>query len=279
MSENHVLRVECADAKGLVHKITGVLYRQGLNIIENGEFVDSEIGRFFMRTEVAGKADAKKITAELQKHLPPEAIVGMVRDRKKDIVLFATTEPHCLGDLLIRHAYGELPANVLAVVSNHDSLKSLAGRFKVPYFYAPADGKAREAHEAALLKILSRLKPEYIVLAKYMRILSDKFVGRFKGRILNIHHSFLPAFAGASPYQQAAERGVKIIGATAHFVTPALDDGPIIAQGVVPVDHSHSASDIAQAGHDVEKIVLTKALKLALEGRIFVSGNKTIIFD
>ncbi|OGW81519.1 MAG: formyltetrahydrofolate deformylase [Omnitrophica bacterium RIFCSPHIGHO2_02_FULL_51_18] len=279
MSENHVLRVECADAKGLIHKITGVLYRQGLNIIENGEFVDSEIGRFFMRTEVAGKADAKKITAELQKHLPPEAIVGMVRDRKKDIVLFATTEPHCLGDLLIRHAYGELPANVLAVVSNHDSLKSLAGRFKVPYFYAPADGKAREAHEAALLKILSRLKPEYIVLAKYMRILSDKFVGRFKGRILNIHHSFLPAFAGASPYQQAAERGVKIIGATAHFVTPALDDGPIIAQGVVPVDHSHSASDIAQAGHDVEKIVLTKALKLALEGRIFVSGNKTIIFD
>jgi len=279
LSENHVLRVECADAKGLVHKITGVLYRQGLNIIENGEFVDSEIGRFFMRTEVAGKADAKKITAELQKHLPPEAIVGMVRDRKKDIVLFATTEPHCLGDLLIRHAYGELPANVLAVVSNHDSLKSLAGRFKVPYFYAPADGKAREAHEAALLKILSRLKPEYIVLAKYMRILSDKFVGRFKGRILNIHHSFLPAFAGASPYQQAAERGVKIIGATAHFVTPALDDGPIIAQGVVPVDHSHSASDIAQAGHDVEKIVLTKALKLALEGRIFVSGNKTIIFD
>lgn len=273
------MRIECADAKGLVHKITGVLVRHGLNIVENGEFVDPQIRRFFMRTEVSGAAASDKIVKELQKELPKDAVVEMTQDRKKDIVIFATKEPHCLGDLLIRHAYGELPANVLAVVSNHDSLKPLATQFKIPYFHVPVEGKTRDSQEKELLKVLTPFKPEYLVLAKYMRIFSDEFVTRFKNRMINIHHSFLPAFVGAHPYQQAAERGVKIIGATAHFVTPALDDGPIIAQGIVPVDHSHSVSDMAQAGHDVEKTVLAKALKLALEDRIFVSGNKTIIFD
>lgn len=279
MTENHVLRIECADRKGLVHKITGVLYRRGLNIVENGEFVDPGSGRFFMRTEVSGRADAPGIARELRRFLPQEAAVEIAKDRKKNIVLLVTKEPHCLGDLLMRHAYGELPANILAVVSNHKTLNSLVSRFKIPYVHVPAEDRGRESHEAAVLKVLARLKPEYLVLAKYMRILSETFVSRFKNRVLNIHHSFLPAFAGANPYQQAAERGVKIIGATAHFVSAELDNGPIIAQGVVPVDHSHSAMDMAQAGRDVEKIVLAKALRLALEGRIFVSGNKTIIFD
>ncbi len=279
MSENHVLRIECADAKGLVHKITGVLVRHGLNIVENGEFVDAETGRFFMRTEVSGAAVAKKILKDLARVLPHAASIELSEDKKKNIVLFATKEPHCLGDLLIRHAYGELNAKILAVVSNHKTLAPLVKQFKLPFFSVSAERKKRDAQEAIVLRIVQRLKPEYIVLAKYMQILSEFFTGRFKNRIINIHHSFLPAFAGAHPYQQAAERGVKIIGATAHFVTPELDNGPIIAQGTVPVNHSHSAEDMAQAGRDVEKIVLARALKLALEDRIFVSGNKTIVFD
>ncbi len=277
--ENHILRIECADEKGLVHKITGVLYRKGLNIVENGEFVDPETKRFFMRTEVSGKADAGTLLKELRKCLPKDSVVQITQDRKKNIVIFATKEPHCVGDLLMRHAYGELHANVLAVISNHGALKSVAGQFKIPYYQVSSENKARQAHEAVILKLTARYKPEYIVLAKYMRVLSEEFVARYKNRIVNIHHSFLPAFAGANPYQQAAERGVKIIGATAHFVSKELDQGPIIAQGVVPVDHSHSAGDMAQAGRDVEKIVLAKALKLAFEDRIFVCGNKTILFD
>lgn len=279
LTENHILRIECADQKGLVHRVTGILYRQGLNIVENGEFVDPEARHFFMRTEVSGRADAGLVMRQLRACLPKGAEVGMMRDRKKDIVLFVTQEPHCLGDLLIRHAYGELQANIRAVVSNKNTLRSLASRFKIPYLYVPVDSRARQLQEKALLRVLARIKPEYIVLAKYMRVLTEGFVNRFQNRIINIHHSFLPAFAGANPYAQAARRGVKIIGATAHFVTPLLDNGPIIAQGVVPVDHSHTAADMAQAGRDVEKIVLARALRLALEGRIFVSGNKTIIFD
>ena len=279
MTDTHILRIECADQKGLVHKITGVLYKKGLNIVQNGEFVDHETGRFFMRTEFSGRPDPKKIVRELGRLLPPRAVVELDRHRKKNIVIFATQEPHCLGDLLLRHAYGELNAHVLAVISNHPALGGLARRFGIRFHDVPHRNLTRERHEKTLLKALARYRPEYLVLAKYMRILSDEFVTKFPNRIINIHHSFLPAFAGAEPYRQAADRGVKIIGATAHFVTEELDQGPIIAQGVVPVDHSHSVSDMSQAGRDVEKIVLARALRLAFEDRIFVSGNKTILFD
>ena len=279
MADTHILRIGCADQKGLVHKVTGVLFRKGLNIENNDEFVDHENKRFFMRTEFSGKADSKRLMREVQSLLPKGATVALSKDRKKNIILFATKEPHCLGDLLLRHAYGELHANILAVISNHHELKHLAAQFHIPYFCVPHEGRSKEEHEAALRKTLGRYHPEYIVLAKYMRIFSEEFVARYENRILNIHHSFLPAFSGAHPYQQAAERGVKIIGATAHYVTAELDRGPIIAQGVVPVDHSHSVIDMAQAGRDVEKIVLARALKLVFEDRIFVSDNKTIIFD
>lgn len=278
-ADTHVLRITCSDEKGLVHKVTGVLYKRGLNIESNDEFVDREKKLFFMRTEFSGQANLKAITAQLKKLLPSGAEVRLEKDRKKNIVIFATKEPHCLGDLLIRHAFGDLHANILAVISNHNVLKGLAQSFKVPYHYISHEGKTRFEHEAAILKALSRYRPEYIVLAKYMQILSGDFVSKYENRIVNIHHSFLPAFTGAQPYKQAAERGVKIIGATAHIVTTDLDQGPILSQGVVPVDHSHSVTDMAQAGRDVEKIVLAKALSLVFEDRIFVSGNKTILFD
>lgn len=279
MAETHILRIHCADQKGLVHKITGVLYKKGFNIVHNGEFVDREGERFFMRTEFTGKTPPKTIVPRLRAELPPDAVVGLSRYRKKRVLIFASKEHHCLGDLIVRQAYGELNARVLAVVSNHDVLRGLCGRFKIPYHYVPHEGKTRQEHERAALKIVNRYRPEYIVLAKYMRVLSEDFVSRFENRIINIHHSFLPAFVGANPYQQAADRGVKIVGATAHYVNADLDKGPIIAQDVMPVDHSHSVTEMAQAGRDVEKIVLAKALKLAFEDRIFVSGNKTVIFD
>ena len=276
---NHILRIACSDEKGLVYKITAVLYQKGLNIVQNGEFVDHETGCFFMRTEFSGDADSKDILKKLKPRLPKDAAIALAKRRKKDIVIFATKEHHCLGDLLIRHAYGELHANIRAVISNYDDLNRLTSSFKVPFHHVSHENRSREAHETALLRVVGRYRPEYLVLAKYMRIFSENFTRRFENHIINIHHSFLPAFVGANPYQQAADRGVKIIGATAHFVTEELDKGPIIAQGVIPVDHSHSVKDMAQAGRDVEKIVLARALKLAFEDRIFVSGHKTILFD
>ena len=279
MKTHHILKVACADQKGLVYKITGVLYKNALNIIQNGEFVDSEKKLFFMRTEIAGNVEPGRLLKELKNRLPKDAVFHLDERRKKDIVIFATQEPHCLGDLLIRHAYGELCANIQAVVSNHGGLKSLAEKFEIPFHEISYLRKNQSAGEKEIAGILKKYNPEYLVLAKFMRVLSKEFVAGFRNRIINIHHSFLPAFAGSNPYRQACDRGVKIIGATAHFVTDELDKGPIIAQAVVPVDHSHSVSDMAQAGRDVEKIVLAKALKLAFEDRIFVSGNKTILFD
>ncbi len=274
-----VLRIECGDQKGIIHKVTGVLFRKGLNIVQNDEFVDSETCRFFMRTEYSGRSPDSALLRSLKAVLPRDARVDLVPRRRKAVAVLATREHHCLGELLIRNAYGELGADIRAIVSNHLFLKDLAARFKIPYHHVPHERMTREKHEAKLLAILRRLRPDYVVLAKYMRILSPAFTSRYENRIINIHHSFLPAFEGAHPYEQAYERGVKIIGATAHFVNEDLDKGPIIAQGVVPVDHSHDAADMAQAGRDVEKLVLAKALALAFEDRIFVSGNRTVIFD
>lgn len=275
----HIVRIQCPDRTGIIHAVTGALARRGCNIVQNDEFVDAERGAFFMRTEFIGGRNVQTLSQELRRKLPKDASVELIRPRRKRVVILASREPYCLGDLLLRHSSGELEADILAVISNHRGLSHLARRFGVPYICVPSEGVERGEHERALRSALSRLRPEYLVLAKYMRILSAEMVGRYAGRIINIHHSFLPAFVGAQPYRQAAERGVKIIGATAHFVTEELDQGPIISQDVVPVDHSHGARDMAQAGRDVEKIVLARALKLAFEDRIFVSGNRTVIFD
>ena len=279
MNSMYILKVECSDDKGLIHRITGVLYHYDLNIVQNGEFVDSEKKKFFMRTQFSGNADSKKILNDLRKILPKDAILNLDKDRKKSLVIFVTKETHCLGDLLVRHEYGELNADIRAVIGNHDDLADLAKKFKIPFHHVSYKKGSQKKSEAKVVSILERYRPEYLVLAKFMRILSNSFVSQYKNRIINIHHSFLPAFAGKSPYKQASDRGVKIIGATAHFVTSHLDEGPIIAQDITSVDHSHSVADMAQAGRDVEKVVLAKALGLALEDRIFVSGNKTILFD
>jgi len=278
-SDKHILLIDCPDETGLVYKITGVLYRHSYNIVTNNEFVDREAKHFFMRTEFSGEQNPAVVLDELRALLPASANLRLANTSKRRIVVLATKEYHCLGDLLIRHAYGELNAEIQAVISNHDVLASLAHKFDVPFHYVSHANLERPAHEAALAQLIEQYQPEYIVLAKYMRILSPAFVARYPNKIINIHHSFLPAFIGASPYRQAFERGVKLIGATAHFVTDDLDKGPIIAQDVIRIDHTYSANDLAQIGHDVEKITLAKALKLVFEERIFLSGNRAIIFE
>jgi formyltetrahydrofolate deformylase len=275
----HILLIDCPDETGLVHRVTGVLYRHGCNIVSNHEFVDRDAGQFFMRTEFSGDLDADAIVKELCGLLPKSATIRLADDVPRRIVVLATKEPHCLGDLLIRHEFGDLSSQILAVISNHETLGPLVRKFGIPFHCVSHEGLTREQHEAALLSQLETYAPEYIVLAKYMRILTPAFVAQYSRRILNIHHSFLPAFTGAGPYRQAFERGVKIIGATAHFVNAGLDTGPIIAQDVIPVDHGHTAADMARAGRDVEQIVLARALRLVFEERVFLSGNRTIIFE
>ena len=273
------LLIQCPDEPGLVYKITGVLFQHGLNILRNGEFVERENSQFFMRTEFAGDFEPAQLLAELQALLPAGSRIRFSNNHPKDIVLMATKEHHCLSELLVRHAFGELNARVLAVISNYEILGDLTRRFDIPFHFIPHQAKTREAHEAEVLAALAPYQPEFVVLAKYMRILTPEFVAHYSNRLINIHHSFLPAFVGASPYAQAYERGVKIIGATAHFVNEQLDQGPIIAQSVIPIDHTQSAREMAQAGRDVEKIVLARSLKLVFDEQVFVNRNKTVIFD
>ena len=275
----HILRIGCPDEPGLVHKITGVLYNAGYNILSNQEFVDLEAKHFFMRTAFEGPTAPDRVVSYLEQILPKTAVVKLIAVEAQPIVIMASTEAHCLGDLLIRHYSGELPAQIRAVVSNHEKLKTLVERFGIPFNFITHHNLERTAHEDSIANVLADYTPEYIVLAKYMRILSPTFVARYPNRMINIHHSFLPAFIGAKPYHQAYERGVKIIGATAHIVTDDLDTGPIIAQNVIPVDHTYTATAMVQAGRDVEKIVLARAVKLVLEERVFLHGNRTIIFE
>lgn len=275
----HILLIHCPDRPGLIAAITGVLFRYQLNIISNGEFVERNQNHFFMRTEFSGSFDAVHLEEDLRKILPPDVSLHLSAQRNKEIVVLASKEHHCLGDLLVRHYYDELGANIKAVISNHALLEPLVNKFDIPFIHLPHDAVSREVHEAQLTEAVENYQPEFIVLAKYMRILSPNFVCRFPNQIINIHHSFLPAFVGAKPYAQAYERGVKIIGATAHFVNDNLDEGPIIAQDVIPVNHTHNAREMAQAGRNVEQIVLANALSLVFNERVFVHGNKTVIFD
>ena len=275
----HLLLIDCPDEPGLVSKVTGTLYNNGFNIIQNHEFVDAANRHFFMRTAFSGSGSPEKTLIELRTMLPDEANIRLASAEKTPIVVMVTKEPHCIGDLLLRHAYDDLPGRIIAVISNYDILQPLVEKFDIPFHHISHLDRSREEHEQEILDVIDNYSPEYLVLAKYMRILTGSFIDRFASRIINIHHSFLPAFMGAQPYHQAFERGVKIIGATAHFVTQDLDMGPIIAQDILPVDHTFSPEDMAQAGHDVEKIVLAKALKMVLEERVFLHKNRTVVFE
>ncbi|PSJ45779.1 formyltetrahydrofolate deformylase [Zobellella endophytica] len=276
--ERKILLTHCPDAKGLISKITNICYKHQLNIIRNDEFVDYDNGHFFMRTELEGIFNDHTLLADLDDALPQGSQRRLVPAGSKRVVILVTKEAHCLGDILMKNYAGAMNIDIAAVVGNYDVLGSLTEKFDIPYHTVSHEGLNRAEHEQRLAEIIDRYQPDYVVLAKYMRILSPEFVARYRQRIINIHHSFLPAFVGASPYRQAYERGVKMIGATAHFVTDDLDEGPIIEQDVSHVNHTFSAQDMAKAGRDVEKSVLSRALNLVLEEKVFVYGNKTVVF-
>ncbi len=278
MSKYRVL-IDANDEKGLVYKVSTIFYEHDLNIISNSEFVDKDNNKFFMRSVVDGAIDKEALKTAIEAVLPENSSIKVIEPKKKNIIIMATKELHALGDILIRHESGELEANILAVISNYDILESVVSKFNIPYITISHENLERPEHENKIIEAIQNYKDvDYIVLAKYMRILTPNFVKAFEDKIINIHHSFLPAFIGANPYKQAYDRGVKIIGATAHFVNNNLDEGPIIAQEVKHVNHAYSWKDMQRSGRDVEKVVLSRALKLALEDRIFVYANKTVIF-
>ncbi|MCD4668773.1 MAG: formyltetrahydrofolate deformylase [Sulfurimonas sp.] len=278
MSKYRVL-IAANDEKGIVYKVSTVFFNYALNMLSNNEFVDKENNKFFMRSVVDGDVNPDELQKSLNDVLPKGSSIEVIEPKKKNIIIMATKEMHALGDILIRHEAGELEANILAVVSNYDKLESLVSKFNIPYITVSHENLERVEHESKIIECIDSFKDvDYIVLAKYMRILTPRFVEAYEDKIINIHHSFLPAFIGANPYKQAYDRGVKIIGATAHFVNNNLDEGPIISQEIIHVNHAYGWKDMQRSGKDVEKIVLSRALKLALEDRIFVYANKTVIF-
>ncbi|MGV3344258.1 formyltetrahydrofolate deformylase [Enterobacteriaceae bacterium LUAb1] len=275
--QHKVLRTICPDAKGLIARITNICYQHELNIVQNTEFVDHRTGRFFMRTELEGHFNDTLLLTDLDNTLPAGSVRELQSAGQQRIVILVTKEAHCLGDLLMKSAYGGLDVDIAAVIGNHDTLRTLVERFDIPFVLVSHEGLTREEHDNQIAAVIESYQPNYIVLAKYMRVLTPAFVQRYPSQIINIHHSFLPAFIGARPYHQAYERGVKIIGATAHYVNDNLDEGPIILQDVINVDHTYNADDMMRAGRDVEKNVLSRALYHVLAKRVFVYGNRTII--
>lgn len=272
--------IQCKDEVGLVANITHILANHQLNIIAMREFVDEEEQRFFARISCSnGISETEELKRELLEKLPPNALIEVLPKADKSIAILVTKEFHCLSDILIRNYFKTLGAEVKCVIGNYENLKALSEKLDVPFHYISHENLSKEDFELAIMKQLDQYQLDYIVLAKFMRIISPAFVAKYKHQIINIHHSFLPAFIGASPYQQAFNRGVKIIGATAHFVTNDLDEGPIINQQTIHVNHTYGAKQMSVAGREIEKSVLSKALELVFDDRVFVVGNKTVVFE
>ena len=274
-----VIVIQCTDSVGLVAAISGVLAQAGYNIISMREHVDVEENKFFTRIVVENISNQQDIERALETVLPPFAIVRVNPLPEKKIIVMVTKEYHCLSDILTRNHFKTLGANVECVIGNHIDLQNVTERFNVPFHLVEHENKSREDFEAEIKQVIRSYDPDYLILAKFMRILSPEFISAFMLKIINIHHSFLPAFIGADPYRQAFKRGVKIIGATAHFVTNDLDDGPIITQKIIPVNHSYTLTDLVRAGRENETAALAKAMQLVFEDRVFVYNNKTVVFE
>jgi formyltetrahydrofolate deformylase len=281
-----VLTLSCEDAVGIVHAVSGFLVAHTCNIVDSAQFGDAPTNRFFMRvafTQV-GRDAARSSVAELRLAFAPIAQrFGMtfeIRDPavKQRLLLLVSRQGHCLNDLLFRYRSGELPVEIPAIVSNHSDLRGLAVAYGIPFYHLPVSNATRIAQEATLLEIIERERIDLVVLARYMQVLSDDLCRVLAGRAINIHHSFLPSFKGAKPYAQAHARGVKIIGATAHYVTGDLDEGPILEQDVARVDHAATIADLVVIGRDIESMVLARAVKLHVAQRVLLNGPRTIVF-
>lgn len=274
-----VIVIQCSDKVGLVAVISNVLAKNAINIISMREHVDTVSKRFFLRIETEGEKKTDTLEEQLKEVLPSDVIIHINPIPEKKIIVLVTKDYHCLSDILIRNHFKTLGATVQCVIGNHDILEDICKRFDIAFHSVSHENSSKEDFELNLSKLISEYNTDYLVLAKFMRILSPSFVEMFPLRIINIHHSFLPAFIGANPYKQAYERGVKLIGATAHFVTNQLDEGPIISQQIIPVNHSFTSADMIRAGKEIETAVLAKALHLVFEDRVLVYGNKTVVFE
>lgn len=278
-----VVKISCPDRKGLVYDISNVFAQNECNIIEIEEFVSEENSFFYMRSEVVGELSAHDLEQLLKQKLSfdrtPEMLVEVSAHREKKVVLFCSKEPHCVADLLIRSQLKNIDMKIEAMISNHQNLAYLANSFSIPYHYIPIINKDKAAFEQNILEKLKSYSVDCIVLAKFMQILSPEFIQHYQQKIINVHHSLLPAFMGANPYQKALERGVKLVGATAHFLTQDLDAGPIITQNTTSINHRFDLQRIKRYGHEVEKQVLAEAVKLFVEQRIFIHHNRTIVFE
>jgi formyltetrahydrofolate deformylase len=281
-SGEFVLTLSCPDRPGIVHAVTRFLLEQRGDIRESQQYGDRERGRFFMRIafEVGSDADAGVLRSAFA---PTAEQFGMTYElwaaqTSYRTLILVSKQLHCLNDLLFRQSTGALQIEVPAVVSNHPDAEPLAKSYAVPFHHLPVGPDTKAQAEAALLKMVDDLDIHLVVLARYMQILSDDVCRRLDGRVINIHHSFLPSFKGARPYHQAFDRGVKLVGATAHYVTPDLDEGPIIEQDVVRVDHTYSAEQLVAAGQDVESLVLSRAVRWHSQTRVLLNGDRTVVF-
>jgi len=274
-----IIVIQCADQVGLVAAISSVVSKQQLNIVSMREYVDQAANLFFMRLEVEEITNATELETQLRAVLPADVTIHINPTPEKKIVVLVTKEYHCLADILIRNYFNTLGATVQCVIGNYDHLRDVCERFGIEFHHVSHEEKSKDDFEHQIMDLIKPHNPDYLVLAKFMRILSPAFVAQYPMRVINIHHSFLPAFIGANPYRKAYERGVKLIGATAHFVSNELDEGPIIAQQIIPVNHSFTVTDMVNAGKEIETSVLAKALKLVFEDRVFVYNNKTVVFE
>ncbi|GAB3559560.1 formyltetrahydrofolate deformylase [Spelaeicoccus albus] len=278
----HVLTLDCEESPGIVSAVSGFLAGHGCDIIENKQFDDWRARHFFMRVHVASEGGSSDIDT-LRKAFEPIGEKFEMRwklerrDTKPRIVIMVSKSGHCLADLLYRSRIGELSAEIVAVVSNHRNQQELTEWHGVPFHHIPVTKDTKPEAEARLESLLDDLDVELVVLARYMQVLSDELSARLSGKCINIHHSFLPAFKGAKPYHQAYERGVKMVGATAHYITADLDEGPIIAQQVIDVDHTYGPEDLVAIGRDAEVAALTRAVRWHCDGRVFAAGSRTVV--
>ena len=278
----HVLTLRCTDEPGIVAAVSQTIFSHGANIVDSAQYAHERSQTFTLRMEIDVPAGAEtRFDAALRSELARFDPILSLR-RKSDlrrVIVMVSRADHCLWDLLYHWQAGDLPVDIVAVVSNHETLKPLVDPHGIPFHLLPITPETKVEQEVKLRALVADTGADFIVLARYMQILSDEFCSHYPGRIINIHHSFLPGFKGAKPYHQAYERGVKLIGATAHYVTSDLDEGPIIEQDVVRISHRHLEHDLVEMGRDVERRVLTRAVRLHAEDRVMLTGHRTVIFD
>ncbi|OVZ57292.1 formyltetrahydrofolate deformylase [Pigmentiphaga sp. NML080357] len=279
---DYILTLACPDTTGIVYHVSGFLFERGCNILDSQQFGDEDTKLFFLRVHftLPGGVDAEAVRQDFASLAERFSMQWQIRDphRRARVLLMVSKHGHCLNDLLFRAKSGQLPIDIPAVVSNHPDFALLSASYGVPFYHLPVAAGGKEQQERQVLQIVERENIDLVVLARYMQILSPDMCRALAGRAINIHHSFLPSFKGARPYYQAHDRGVKLIGATAHYVTPDLDEGPIIEQDIARVDHSMSPEALTQVGRDVECLVLARAVRWHVEHRILLNGHKTIVF-